>query len=98
METGTTTMKVFDEDKEEMTRVYGGPTHKAFQKLLKNNCTHPDKYKTYTTAIIPGAGNDAVVDPALGGNLQVAGFHCSACNSYIFPAKVVNPRRDGSDE
>jgi len=92
MQTGTTTIKVYTDNKNELTSRFGKPTHEAFQKLLKAQCTHPRECQAFTIGLIPAGDADAIREH---GNIQVAGFYCSDCNSYIFPAQIENPRRDG---
>ena len=71
MEPGTTTIKVYKQDKERLTSLFGTPTHEAFNKLM-DKCPHPEEHRQYTTAWIKDQSN------------SFGGFYCRVCKSYIF--------------
>lgn len=90
MEQGTTTIKVFRDDKVLLTRLYGAPTHEAFQKVMSVSCSHPESHRAYTTAIIPPLQADL-----LEGRTQAkvySAFLCGVCQQFIVPSFGVESR------
>lgn len=84
MEPGTTTIKVFDADRQQLAELFGGPTHEAVRKLFAQNCFHPDGQRVYTDGMVPADDQEALnID---GGNRIVKGFFCRRCTTFVFPA------------
>jgi len=78
----TTTIKVFTKDRDRMAKLFGQPTHLAFNKVIIL-CPHPETERTYTTALV-----DALIpldgDVRPKNAMKIHGFRCGACGHYVF--------------
>jgi len=78
-----TVIRVFEKDALRLKRIFGQPQWDAFRKVLAvSECSHPEGMRRYTTALVPGEGEDTV---AFDTGRTVNGFRCKACGRYIFP-------------
>ena len=83
------TIKVYDVDAAKLTRLYGGPQWRAFRlALAKAGCEHPEP-RTYTTALIRTDGMKSV-NAGTQNTVQISGFYCHACRTYVFPHPRTN--------
>ena len=76
----TQMMRVYPEDRERLTALFGKPTQVALRKLLVMNCQHPEAARSYTVGLVSTGG-------ALSENEQpqmVSGFYCRECGRYVF--------------
>ena len=83
MEEGTTTIKVYRDDKERMFRLFGGPTHDAFRRVMETKCSHPDEAREYTTALIPAQGEAMSEGQPVAQVYSV--YRCKLCSRFVVP-------------
>jgi len=74
----TQMMRVYPEDREKLTALFGKPTQVALRKLLVLNCQHPEAARSYTIAFVADDMNENE-QPQMR-----SGFLCRECGRYIF--------------
>lgn len=75
----TQMMRVYPEDREKLTELFGKPTQVALRKLLVLGCQHPEAERVYTLALIASDGLNKDEQPQM-----VSGFYCKVCGRYVF--------------
>jgi hypothetical protein len=85
-----TTIRVYEDDKNVLIDRFGGPTHEAFNKVMTENCPHPEKSRQYVTANLPMPGQEAFTEGAPRRTVM-GGFYCPECSQYVFPKTQPEP-------
>jgi len=82
-------IRVFERDALRLERLHGKPMDRAFRlALAKAGCEHPEP-RTYTTALVRTDGMKSV-NAGTQNTVQISGFYCHACRTYVFPHPRTN--------